>query len=110
MNFLLDRPCPYPGSFSSVPLSSILCSRAVNSSTIIMEAAVFSETSAFLDRPRHRYILENSDLAFSIRKSTSSVVSFVFNTDCLPLQFRDQCVFVISRYEDSTVIISETPL
>ena len=100
MNFLLVRPCPYSGCFSSVPLSKMLCSRAVNSSTAIKEAAVFSETSAYLDRRRHRYILEDNDLTFSIRKS-SSVLSFLFKTNRLPVQllscFRDQCVFVISR-------------
>jgi len=100
MNFLLVRPCPYSGSFSCVPLSNMLCSRAVISSTAIMETAVSSETSAYLDRPRHRYILEENDLTFSTRKS-SSVVSFLFKTDRLPVQliscFRDQCVFVISR-------------
>jgi len=82
---VLVRPCPYSGSFSSVPLSNMLCSRAVNSSTAIMEAAVFSETSAFVDRPRHRYILEDNDLTFSVRKF-SSVVSFMFKTNRLPVQ------------------------
>lgn len=114
MNFLLVGPCPYSVPSSSVPLSTMPSSRAVYSSTLVIAAANSSETSAFLDRPRCRYMLQNHAFTFSICKCCS-VVSFLFKIDRLSVHFvllcfSNECIFVINREEGSIVVISETTL